>query len=663
MADRLKTLLVQESDRLFLWFPVGMGVGVVTYFSLSAEPNLWVSLFCLALNGILLLLSRRTRALKIFLALCFSISLGFTAIHYKTWRLTTIEGVLPLQQKEKGQFIGQVQDIEFMKNRQRFIVRLKDGRLVRLSAKETQPISIGDQIYFRSTLLPFSTPVLEEGYDYGRSAFYKKLSATGRMIDIEILQQSLPASSIIQALRAKVTQSLLMAIPGESGAIAAALVTGERGRIPEATRQAYADAGIAHVLAISGLHLSMIAGLIFVIVRRGLCLSMTLAERYNLKKIASFLTFPFLIAYLMISGMGVPAIRSFIMVSIVLVGTIVDRQALSMRTLALAAVAILLIQPENLISASFALSFAAVAALIAAYEDGWAPLRDWANKGGAWRRIVVYGVGIVASTIIATAATLPITLYVFNRISMQAIIGNLVAIPLMGFLIMPLLLIGVLLLPFGQCNKVFNILDQAIAWMTKVAHWTATLPGAAIQVAKPPETFMWLMVSGGLWLCLWRTKGRFLGIIPCLIALSLLWHKPAPFIWLSPEAQIYWYDGQTLSTFANARPNSFVREVLLRQLGLKKIQAVTTDTIQAMITRQPVVLFNEKFSYQNHGSVYQNAQVIISCRYLPAFLRGKAKIVLDKTDLGARRGIFVRFDHFQPYVVRSVQNRPWRVGE
>ena len=349
------------------------------------------------------------------------------------------------------------------------------------------------------------------------------------------------------------------------------------------------------------------------------------------------------------------------MVSIVLVGTIVDRQALSMRTLALAAIAILLIQPENLMSASFALSFAAVAALIAAYEDGWTPLKDWANKGGTLRRIVVYGVGIVASTIIATAATLLITLYVFNRISLQAIIGNLVAIPLMGFLIMPLLLIGVLFLPFEQCHKVFNILDQAIALMTKVAHWTATLPGAAIQVAKPPEAFIWLMVLGGLWLCLWRTKVRFLGIIPCLIAFTLLWHKPDPFIWMSPDAQLYWYDGQTLSTFANARSNNFIQEILLRQLGLKKVQVVARDTAQENILGNSVVLLNEKFSYQKHASVYQNAQVILSCRYMPTFLSNKDKIILDRSDLKSGRGMLIRFNQSQPYVVRNVQNRPWRI--
>ncbi|AIK96682.1 ComEC/Rec2 family competence protein [Candidatus Odyssella acanthamoebae] len=663
MVDRLRVLLEQEFSRLFLWFPAGMGLGVVSYLCLPTEPALWISFSCFALSGILLFLSRQTRFLKFLLAACFSVSLGFTAIHYKTWRLVSIDRVLPLQQKEKGQFIGHVQDIEFMKNRQRFIIKLKDGRRVRLSAKETQEISIGDQIRFWSTLLPFSNPVLEDGYDYGRAAFYKKLSATGRMTQVVALQESPATQSTVQALRAKVTQALFAAMPGESGAIAAALVTGERGRISEATRQAYADAGIAHVLAISGLHLSMIAGLIFMIVRRGLCLSMTLAERYNLKKIASFLTIPFLIAYLMISGMGVPAIRSFIMVGIVLVGTIVDRQALSMRTLALAAIAILLIQPENLMSASFALSFAAVMALIAAYENGWAPLQSWSNEGGSWRRIIVYCVGIVASTIIATVATLPITLYIFNRISLQAIIGNLVAIPLMGFLIMPLLLMGVLLLPLGQFEKVFNILDQAIALMTNVAHWTATLPGAAIQVGKPSEAFIWLMAIGGLWLCLWRTKIRFLGVFPCFIALSLLWLKPDPFIWMSPEAQIYWYDGQTLSTFAKARPNNFAKELILRQLGLKEIHAVATDTAQVTILGNSVVLLNEKFSYKTHSSLCQKAKIIISCRYerMVPFLREKAEIVIDKSDLQHRRGILIRFDHGQPYVGRIAQNRPWRI--
>lgn len=659
MIGQLKNFLDQESCRLFLWFPVGMGMGIVAYFALATEPSILLTAGVFVGQVLGLFFLRKTQYLKLLGIATISITLGFLAIHYKTWWLQDVNGVIPLTERLKGEFVGEIQDIEFKQNRKRYILELDDGRLVRLSEKGKQDLAIGDIIRFKSTLLPFSPPVLEDGYDYGRAAFYKGLSATGRMTDVAVLQQASHSSGNFQVVRYYVTQALLSAIPGESGAVAAALVTGERGKIPEATRQAYADAGIAHVLAISGLHLSMIAGLVFMVFRRGLCLSTVLAEHYNLKKIASLMTFPFLVGYLLISGMGVPAIRSFIMVGIVLLGVLVDRKALSMRTLALAAIVILMVQPENLVSASFSLSFAAVMALVASYEGGWSPLRDWANEGGKWRRIMVYGIGIVASTVIATLATIPITLYIFNRISLQAIIGNLVAIPLMGFIIMPLLLIGVLSLLLGQFNKLFVVLDYAIDLMTKVSYWTASLPGAAIQIARPPEAFIWLAVFGGLWLCLWRTRVRLLGLIPCCIAVMLLLVKAEPFVWLSSDAQIYWYDGQRLSTFANARHNDFAEALLLRQLGLKEINVVVDDSARLAIQGVPVVLLNERFSRQHHGDMCKQARIIVSCRYLPIFYEDSADIILDRSDLMPGQGRAIHFGRYGGEFKEVDRRRPW----
>ncbi|WP_010302267.1 ComEC/Rec2 family competence protein [Candidatus Odyssella thessalonicensis] len=659
MASSIKDLVLQETSRLFLWFPAGMGLGIMVYLSLATEPPLWVTLFILLLSGLAWNWSRHFNVARLPAGIALSISLGAAAIHSKTWYLTHITGVQPLSGKIKGEFSGIITNVEYRKDRQRWWVALQDGRLVRLSDNGKVPLAVGYKIRFRSTLLPFSPPVLEDGYDFGRAAFFKGLSATGRMNEVVILDSTSSASDFIHAARSQITQALFKALPGEAGAIAAALVTGERGQIPERVRQAYADAGIAHVLAISGLHLSMIAGLIFMIFRRGLSLSMRLAEHYNLKKIASIITFPFLIGYLFLSGLGVPAMRAFVMVAIVLLGILVDRKAISMRTLALAAIVILLIQPENLLSASFALSFAAVMALIAAYESGWAPLKEWAYQGRGWRHIVVYLSGIVASTVIATLATLPITLYIFNRISLQAILGNLCAIPLMGFVIMPLLLLGVISLIFGQASILFSILGQAIKLMTKVATWTATLPGAAIQLAKPPEAFIWLIAFGGLWLCLWRTKIRFLGILPCVVAVAFLWVKPSSFIWVSSEALIYWYDGKTLSTFANVRHNSFAEEILLRQLGLKQLEMVPGETTQLQIANKTIVLLNERFSFAKHAQLCQQAQIIVSSRYVPISYEDRVDIILDRSYLARGQGALLRLSETAAPELYSPPQRPW----
>lgn len=654
--------LDQESSRLLLWFPVGMGLGIAAYLSPISEPSVLVTILflCMVIGG--WFAARRTKFLRLGTLVLLSVAVGFAAIQLKTWRLVHVDKVSLVSDREKGEFSGIIQSAETLKNRQRYVIKLDRGGAVRLSYAGHKDLGVGDHIKFRSTLLPFSGTVLNSGYDYARDAFFKGLSATGRMTDVSIGPQEKTLTGSFQRLRSALSHELFQSMPNQAGAIAVALVTGERGRISDATRQAYADAGIAHVLAISGLHLSLLAGLIFMIFRRGLCLSMILAERFDLKKLSSLMTFPFLIGYLLLSGMGVPAIRSFIMVSIVLLGVLVDRQALSMRTLAFAAIVILLIQPENLVSASFALSFAAVTALISAYEDGWSPLKNWGTQGRGWRRILVYGVGIVVSTLIATLATMPITLYIFNRISLQAIIGNLVAIPLMGFVIMPLLLVTVLTLPFGHFEVLFYLLAQAIGIMTDVAMWTSSLPGAAIQIAKPPEAFIWLTTIGGVWICLWRTKWRFWGLIPFAGAWFLLLVKPDPFVWLSEERQIYWYDGQKLQCFANARRNDFVEGLLQRQLGLSKTEVESDDRSEVTIQGQPILLLNERLPWRLYRRLCPGKTVVASTQNVPDFCHDQAGIVVDRSDL-MPQGIIIQFkdgriiekDH-------HAMRRPWALS-
>ena len=605
------SLLQHEQSRLFLWIPVLIGLGI-----LLCDADLKVTTL-LAVGGIVVsvaCIKYFPKGVRYILATGFFVCLGYGAMTYKIYRLDH-NHVQPLMQIEKGRFSGVIESTENHRGKQRFVIELTDGRRVRLTSVDPHGLSVGSQIEFYATLMPFSKPILKDGFDFGRAAYFKGISATGRMRHVKILEQ--PKTSSIESLRYVISQKLYEMISGESGAIATALVTGERGRISEATRQAYADAGIAHVLAISGLHLSMIASLVFLMLRRLASFSMHLAETYDLKKVAALATVPILWGYLMISGMGVPAIRSFVMVIIVLFGVLVNRQAISMRTLAIAASLILIIFPETLTTASFALSFAAVVALVAAYEGAWGKLQRWRDGGGRWRYLVAYGLGIISSTIIATLATLPITLYVFNRISLQAILSNLVVIPLMGFMIMPLLLLSLCFMPFGG----LSVINEGLAWtiqvMTTVANWTAALPGAAIQFPKPPEAFLWLSVAGGLWLCLWHTKIRYVGLVPIMMAIILLWVKPQPFYWISAEGQIYWYDGHKLSTFANSRHSDFIEEILQRQLGLTEIKYESDDLIKTEINDENVILMNEKFSWKEHRKLCQDSDVIVSRYCLP----------------------------------------------
>lgn len=589
----------KDAPQRFLWSPVGLGIGIAIYFYWPHEPSLAMSLaLLLTLFVLFLLFFRHPRYKYIVWSLLF-IQIGFCLMGGRVHFLNT--QMLDEPHKEI-QAVAQVVQIDVKEGRKRLILknfRTPEGvpylsSLVRLSLRSDQSLpQLGDTLHLTATLMPLSAPLLPEGYDYRRASFFQGIGATGWIDQIDSIEPAEKQSSWLwlQQLRQGINEKLLELVPGESAAIAAALITGERGYIRDDIRQAYTDAGIAHVLAISGLHLSLIAGIVFMVIRRGLSLSLWMAEHFDLKKIASFFTIPFLLGYLFISGMGVPAIRSFIMVSIVMLAILLDRRAISMRLLTLAALAILCIQPESILSASFALSFAAVMGLVALYQDGWVPFQQWVLEGGLFRRFVAYLGGIVITTIVASAVTTPISLYIFNRISVQAILGNLVAIPLTGFVIMPALLLLVLSLPFGGSSLCGQIASYGIDLLTKASVYTASLPGAAIPIHQPPSLFLWLFAGGALWLLLWRQPWRYGGIIPILASFLTLFIPQSPMILVDSRGYLIWYDGQSLYHFSDDH-NSFTQDVVKRRFGCEIIQDVEGDYACVLLGSTRVALYN-----------------------------------------------------------------------
>jgi competence protein ComEC len=349
------------------------------------------------------------------------------------------------------------------------------------------------------------------------------------------------------------------------------------------------------------------------LIRRGLSLSLTIAERYDLKKIASLATLPFLLFYLLISGMGVPALRAFIMVSVVMIATVLNRRALSMRLLACAACLILLIQPESLLSASFALSFAAVIGLIAVYQEGWIPLQRWVLEGGWGRQGIAYLLGIILTTCVASAVTTPLSMAIFNRLSLQAILGNLVAIPLTGFFIMPVLLALVLSFPFGGNALLGTMASRAIDLLTETCLFTASLPGASIPIHQPPSAFLWLFILGVLWLLLWKENWRYWGIIPLFLSFCLLFVPQPPMIIIDTKGYVAWYDGQNLSNFAD-NSNPFTEEMIKRHFGLEHMIDEVTDRINLTILGTRVALLNGRHQRKGLAQKMVRSENIDLCR-------------------------------------------------
>lgn len=539
--QQLLVRLLEERERWFLWLPVGVGIGIALYFALPIEPPPWLG--PLALLPPVLAACRQwwrgealwaTSGLPCLVALT-TLGAGFTATQVRTH----LVAAPVLEQRDAYVVEGRVLLVEDRVQGQRLLLGRPtiDGLApeatpaqVRFTVRNAPPaLQPGDVVRGRAVLMPPSPPAAPGDFDFARRAFFERLGAVGFALgDVELVarvaEQTL--GSMITGARQHVAQRVADAVPGTPGAVAVALLTGLRGAIPDHVWLDMQASGLAHLLAISGLHLGLVAGTLFFAARIGIALLPPLALRLPGKKVAAAVALAGAFGYLLLSGGPVPTQRAFIMTAFMLIAVMVDRNPFSMRLVALAALAVLLLQPESLLGASFQMSFAAVVALIAAYETG-AGRRPAGATGLDWR-LLMYVAGVALTTILASLATSPFAIYHFGRLPTYGIAANLIAVPLTAFWIMPLGLLGLLLVPLGVGATCFALMGDGIELLLAVAARVASWPGAALRVAELPEGALVATVLGGLWLCLWRGRWRRLGLLalPLAFLLALLYRPP-----------------------------------------------------------------------------------------------------------------------------------------
>lgn len=559
-----------EHGRWFLWWPVGMGLGITCYFCHTYNPAPYIWWLITAASCVCLGFIRKGGLIPL------SFFWGFTAMHWETTRMNTpmLENTL-----RKQQGIAVVDDIEWRPDAARITCTLKDHSMLqrarfKLKFETAKNLNPGDTIEYVADFFPITPPASPFSYDYRRACFFQGIGATGRLKTI--LQHTRDEAGNLPLLRYKLTQTLRQNIPGAGGEIAAALITGDRSGIPATVRQAFADAGLAHILAISGLHVSLVAGLIFMLLRRGLGLIPWLNVRVPLKKVAALTSLPFVLGYVAISGFSFPALRSLIMLSLVMTGIMCDRPPFSMRSVMLAASILLSLWPSGLFGVSFQLSFAAVIALLAVYESrfdrGLKSIFQFGHKK-LWRSWLIYVLSIGATTIAATLATTPFTVVTFNRFTLQAILGNVIGIPLTGFWIMPVGVMSIFSLVGGGSSWLFSLWSLGIDLLVRLAYWVASLPGSAITVATPYESYLPCVVLAGLWLCLWRTSWRFASIPILIIAHVLLPLLPSNIVLFATAGGIAYTHNHVLYT---GKATAFLNEQWAKTLGCKHIEEWTT---------------------------------------------------------------------------------------
>jgi len=580
IAHGLTRTALAERERWPLWLPVGVGIGVALYFALAREPAIWVGPAGLGAAAALAVLGRRRVALLLPALAAGSLAAGLAAGQIRTYVLAT-----PMLTREIGpvRVEGRAVAVEALPGARRVILEQvaieglapdATPRRVRIRlAGRLPPIDPGQWMSARATLAPPSPPSAPGTYDFQRHAFFEGIGAVGFAFGAATVATppaGTPEPSAVAVrlagLRQSMTARILERLPGAAGAIAAALVTGDQGAIPKEAVQAMRDSGIIHLLSISGLHMAFVAGILFFGVRAVLALIPPLALAQPIKKWAAAAALVGTLFYLFLSGAPVPAQRSFIMAALILLAVILDRSAISMRLIAWAATAVLLLRPETLTGPSFQMSFAAVVALIAAYEAA----RDWRTERRAaagWPRRAVQGAGELALTsLIATLATAPYVVFHFNRLAEYGVAANMLAVPLTGFWIMPWAVVASIAMPFGLDGAAWAPMGWGIEGLLAIARTVAAWPGAAVLVPAMPLAGLATLTLGGLWLCLWQRRWRYFGLVGIAAGLATMAFAVPPDLLVSDDGKlIALRDASGRLLLSSGRAARFDSELWLRR--------------------------------------------------------------------------------------------------
>ncbi|MGH7095994.1 MAG: ComEC/Rec2 family competence protein, partial [Stellaceae bacterium] len=312
------------------------------------------------------------------------------------------------------------------------------------------------------------------------------------------------------------------ALPGSTGGVASAVITGKRGAMAEEVKQAFRESGLSHLLAIAGLHLGLVGSFVFFAVRGGLALLPFVALRYPIKKIAAGVTLIVLFCYLMISGAAIPTERAFVMNGIVFAAIFLRRLRLSMRICALAAMVVMVLDPPSLVGVSFQMSFGAVVALIAVYETWGSRLARLLQRGSLAHRALGYCGAVIVTTVVATLGTEPFAIYHFHRVVMYSPLANVIAVPISAVWTLPCGVFACLLMPFGLERLALVPMGWGIDATIWVAEHTAALPGNLWTTPHLPMAGLVLVSLGGLWLCLWQQRWRRWGLAAIAAGMATL---------------------------------------------------------------------------------------------------------------------------------------------
>jgi competence protein ComEC len=647
--DWLALALSPEPGRFAIWAPWVFCFGIASWFTPQIEPSVilipvLLGIAVLSAGALFFWKPQNTKLVFLAIMLCvfFSGSLIAqirshsraapvlpTANH--SWLVTGKLFQVDRETGKRARYLIRVQEIEGLP-----VDRLP--KFVRIGGFSS-PARIGAIVRFRASMQAPSPTLVPGGFSFARNAWFQQIGATGFTLGrLEVLEppSTLTLSLRVSQWRNRLSKSLRTKIAGQNGALAAALITGDRSAIEEENIKAFREAGLAHLLAISGLHMSLIGGFVFVAFSMIFAAIPAIGAKMDARKPAAIVGILVSFGYLVISGGAAPAQRAFIMLGLIFLAVLTGRRALSIRTISLAAFFIALLSPEYVVSPGFQMSFAASLALIAFYQRFGSTfvMRHKQNHQfgavvGGVQKSLFFLAGVAATSLIAGLATAPFASWHFHKIALFSLLGNLAAMPVFTILVIPFLFLGVCLMPLGLEPPFFAIASFGLDAIQAIARFTSSLPGAVWDVGAASPISLLLESVALILICL--VGKRVIGLVLVLVMVSIGFRIaiPSPMLWVGDKGGAIVFSDKTNHTiYTFGKPDKFSLRQFAENAGLSSVE--TLD-----ISKAPNV------SCDNQGCVAQLEGRTVAIRYTNEDIAtdcALADLVLIARSLNERQG-------------------------
>lgn len=664
----MERFVLAERDQLPPWIVVAFGTGIALWFALPGDA--WqLAVIALGLAGALgvLAVHGSWRGMELGARCVFVASLMLAAgTAHMAWRAERVAAD-PLPAPWFGTLTGRVIEREMQPARGQVRLVLQTApalglpRTVRvnldlgLDDPEARPGAI---ISGRARLMPPAQASLPGGYSFAQRAWFDRLGATGSMLDPPRIVRSAAPGSGLDGLRARLSAHIQQQIAGGAGGIAATLATGDRGAISEADAEAMRRSGLAHLLSISGLHVTALIGAVWLVTLKLLALSPPLARAVRLPLVAAGAGALAGIGYTLLTGAEVPTIRSCAAALLVLAALALGRDPVSPRLIAAGAMLVLVFWPETLMGPSFQLSFAAVTAIVALHDHpkmrGWAAADlSWPGRGARFLAMLFLTGLLIEFTL------MPIALYHFSKAGLYGALANMIAIPLTTFVIMPLEAIALLLDIAGLGAPAWWLCGSALNALLALAHAVSDAPGAVTLFPKMLPGVFAMFIIGGLWVFLWRSRARWLGLVPVALASLLVALQPVPDLLITGDGQHMAVAGrQGQMVVLRARTGDFALQTLSESAAFEGQPIAMQDWRQANCSaefcsfvlqggrRAFTVLVGrnrERVPERALAAACRRADIVIAGRWLPRSCRPRW-LKIDRAMLARTGGLALYLD-------------------